>query len=75
MYSLTLAACGGFVFCTSIRPVAVAGGILDWPWVAALTVVAVTWLALPVPLLILGLVSLHQGRRLSIARRSCLWQP
>lgn len=64
MYSLTLATCGGFVFCTSIRPVSIAGGIFDWPWVAALTVVAVAWLVLPVPLLILGLVSLYQGRRL-----------
>ena len=64
MYSLTLAACGGFVFCTSIRPVSIAGGIFDWPWVAAFTVVAITWLVLPVPLLILGLVSLYQGRRL-----------
>jgi hypothetical protein len=64
LYSLTLAACGGFVFCTSIRPVSIAEGVFDWPWVAAFTVVAVTWLVLPVPLLILGLVSLHHGRRL-----------
>ena len=64
LYSMTLAACGGFVFCTSIRPVSIAEGVFDWPWVAALTVVAVTWLVLPMPLLILGLVSLYQGRRL-----------
>jgi hypothetical protein len=65
LYSLTLAACGGFVFCTSIRPVSIAEGIFDWPWVAAFTVVAVAWLVLPAPLLILGLMSLYQGRRLS----------
>jgi hypothetical protein len=64
MYSLMLAACGGFVFYTSIRPVSIPEGILDWPWVMALTVVAVIWLVLPMPLLVLGLVSLHRSRRL-----------
>lgn len=64
MYSLVLAACGGFVFCASIWPVSIPEGILDWPWAMALTVVAVISLILPVPLLVLGLVSLRQSRRL-----------
>jgi hypothetical protein len=64
IYSMMLAACGGFVFYTSIRPVSIPEGIFDWPWVMAVTVVAVSWLILPVPLLVLGLVSLRQSRRL-----------
>jgi hypothetical protein len=68
MYSVMLAACGGFVFYASIRPVSIPEGIFDLPWVVALTVVAVMWLVLPVPLLVLGLVSLHQSRRLG-------WRP
>jgi hypothetical protein len=35
-------------------------GFLDFPWFAVLLVLAITWLAVPVALLVLGLVHLRQ---------------
>jgi hypothetical protein len=46
-----LAARGGFVFYTSIRPVSIPEGILDLPWAMTVTAAALIWLVLPVPLL------------------------
>jgi hypothetical protein len=64
VYSLMLAACGGFVFYASVRPVPMPSGFLDVPWFAVLLALAITWLAAPVALLALGLVHLRQGGRL-----------
>ena len=68
VYSLVLAACGGFVFYASVRPVPMPSGFLDVPWFAVLLALAVTWLAAPVALLVLGLAHLRQHGRLR-------WQP
>jgi hypothetical protein len=65
VYSLMLAACGGFAFYASVWPVPMpSGDVFDFPWIAVLVVLAVTWLAVPVALLVLGLVHLRQGTRL-----------
>jgi hypothetical protein len=64
VYSLLLAACGGFVFYASVRPVPMPSGVLDIPWFAVLLALAITWLAVPVALLALGLAYLRQGARL-----------
>jgi hypothetical protein len=59
VYSLLLAACGGFVFYASVRPVPMPSGVLDIPWFAVLLALAITWLAVPVALLALGLAYLR----------------
>jgi hypothetical protein len=65
LYSLTLAAGGGTVFYASIRPVSIPTGyfaIFDL-WYAALLLLAITWLAGPVVLLIVGLIYVRQSAR------------
>lgn len=68
LYSLILAAGGGYVFYASIRPVSIPAGygavFLDGPWEAAYLLLAVVWLLGSVVLLALGLLILHQSARL-----------
>lgn len=58
LYSLSLAAAGGYVFYASIRPVSIPTGyfseFVDFPWEAASVLLAVVWVAGPVMLLALG---------------------
>lgn len=72
LYSLTLAAGGGYVFYASIRPVSIpagyGAGILDLPWSVAYLLLGAAWLAGPVVLLIAGFIHL-----LRPARRK--WRP
>jgi hypothetical protein len=62
LYSLTLAAGGGYVFYASMRPVSIPTGygapFIDFPWMAANLLMAVAWAAGPVALLIVGLIHL-----------------
>jgi hypothetical protein len=65
--SLVLAAGGGYVFYASIRPVSIETGygsvLFDWPWLLAFSILAATWVAGPVILLVLGLVQLLRQAR------------
>lgn len=67
LYTLTLAAGGGYVFYASIRPVSIATGyfavFLDWPWILASLALLAAWLVGPVALLIVGLIHLLQATR------------
>jgi hypothetical protein len=61
--SLMLAACGGFVFYASVRPVPMPSGFLDFSWFAVFLALAIMWLAVPVALLVLEVAYLRQGAR------------
>jgi hypothetical protein len=67
IYSLVLAAGGGYVFYASIRPVSIATGyfsvLFDFPWVVAFLLLAAAWVAGPVILLVLGLIHLLRQAR------------
>jgi hypothetical protein len=69
LYSLTLAAGGGYVFYASIWPVSIPVGgyfasFASLPWIAAALLILAAWLAGPVALLITGLIHLlHPARR------------
>jgi hypothetical protein len=67
LYSLTLAAGGGYVFYASIRPVSIPTGygvpLTNFPWIVAYLVLAASWLAGLVALLIAGLIHLHRYAR------------
>jgi len=67
LYSLALAAGGGYVFYASIRPVSIPTGygvpFTDFPWLLAFLVLAALWLVGPVALLIAGLIHLRQYAR------------
>jgi hypothetical protein len=68
LYSLILAAGGGYVFFASIRPVSIPTGYFseftDFPWEAASSLLAAVWVAGPVMLLALG-VDLRLHARLT----------
>jgi len=71
LYSLTLAAGGGYVFYASTHPVSLATGYFamfpDFPWFAAdLLILAACW-AGPVALLIAGLIHFRRKWRLAVA--------
>jgi hypothetical protein len=67
-YSVLLAAGGGYVFYSSIRPVSIPAGYFaffgDFPWIAANLVLDGVWLVGSLALLILGSVDLYQFARL-----------
>jgi hypothetical protein len=69
IYSLVLAAGGGYVFYASIRPVSLQTGyaadlvFFDLPWALAYLVLAAVWVAGPAILLVLGLVHLLRQAR------------
>ena len=67
IHSSVLAVGGAYVFCASIWPVSIDTGygsvLLDFPWILAYLVLAATWVAGPVILLVLGLVQLLRPPR------------
>jgi hypothetical protein len=67
LYSLALAAGGGYVFYASIRPVSIdvsyGAPLVDLPWAAAAVLLAAAWAAGPVALLISGLLHLCRAAR------------
>jgi hypothetical protein len=69
LYTLTLAAGGGYVFYASIWPVSIPvdgyfASFASLPWIAAAVLILAAWLAGPVALLITGLIHLlHPARR------------
>jgi hypothetical protein len=64
LYSLTLAAGGGYVFYASIRPVSIDLGygepFIDFPWSAAYVLLGIGWAVGPVALLITGLIHMQK---------------
>jgi hypothetical protein len=67
LYTLTLAAGGGYVFYASTRPVSIPMGygtpFINLPWVAAVLLILAAWLVGPVALLIAGLIHLLPAAR------------
>ena len=65
LYSLTLAAGGGYIFYASIRPVSVPAGFgapfTNFPWFAAALLILAAWVAGPVGLLIVRAIPLGTG--------------
>jgi hypothetical protein len=71
LYSLTLAAGGGYIFYASIRPVSIPAGFgtpfTNFPWFAAALLILAAWVAGPVGLLIAGLIHFRHQWRLGVA--------
>jgi hypothetical protein len=67
LYSVTLAAGGGYVFYASIRPVTIDLGygepLIDFPWSAAYALLAIAWAVGSVVLLIVGLIYMYRAAR------------
>ena len=66
LYTLTLAAGGGYVFYASIRPVTLATGLgagFELPWISAYLALLAAWLVGPAALLVIGLIHLLPAAR------------